>query len=257
MTEQTTRQLEGQWAVVTGASKGIGAGIAEAFVAAGAHVLLVARTAADLDSAAAGLRATALAGQQVRTQVADVSDSASVRDLLEVVAGLPRLNAFVANVGSGMMRPFLEVSDQEWDDIVALNFTGTFRCVQGAARIMVDQPEGNKSIVVVSSIRALGVRPGVAPYAATKAGLNQLARVAAYELAPHRIRVNVLSPGITATPLSMEHNPELLVERTKDVPLGRAGTPDDMAAAAVYLAGPGSGFVTGTNLVVDGGESLW
>ncbi len=251
------RDLNGQWAVVTGASKGIGAGIAEALVAQGAHVLLVARNRDDLESAADRMRAGAAAGQQVLTTVADVADRASVRGLFEVVAGLPALNVFVANVGSGMLRPFLEVSEEEWDDIVALNLTGTFSCLQGAARVMAGQPAGNKSLIVVSSIRGLGARPGVAPYAATKAGLNQLARVAAYELAPEGIRVNVLSPGITATPLSMEHNADLLRERTQDVPMGRAGTPDDMAHAAVYLASPGSGFVTGTNLVVDGGESLW
>ena len=249
--------LTGQWAVVTGASKGIGAGIAAALVAEGAHVLLVARNEGDLVAAAEALRAGARDDQEIRTQVADVADRDSVRALLEVVAGLPTLNVFVANVGTGMLRPFLEVSEDDWDSIVGLNLTGTFLCVQGAARVMAGQPEGNKSIIVVSSIRGLGARPGVAPYAATKAGLNQLARVAAYELAPEGIRVNVLSPGITATPLSMEHNPELLRERTVDVPMGRAGSPDDMAQAAVYLAGPGSGFVTGTNLVVDGGESLW
>jgi NAD(P)-dependent dehydrogenase (short-subunit alcohol dehydrogenase family) len=250
-------ELSGQWTVVTGASKGIGAGIARAFVEAGAHVLLVARTRGDLEQAAEELRAVAAPDQEVRIHVADMADRSSVRDLLEVTAALPALNAFVANVGSGSLQPFLEVTEDDWDAIVGLNLTGTFLCVQGAARVMAGQPEGNKSIVVVSSIRALGARPGVAPYAATKAGLNQLAKVVAHELAPQGIRVNVLSPGITATPLSMEHNPELLAERTKDVPLGRAGTPADMAAAAVYLAGPASGFVTGTNLVVDGGESLW
>ncbi|KRB76358.1 3-oxoacyl-ACP reductase [Nocardioides sp. Root190] len=249
--------LTGQWAVVTGASKGIGAGIARALVADGAHVLLVARNPDDLAAAATSLRADAGPGQEVRTEVADVADRAAVRRLLDVVAGLPSLNVFVANVGSGMLRPFLEVTEEDWDGILALNLTGTFLCVQGAARVMVDQPPGNKSIIVVSSIRGLGARPGVAPYAATKAGLNQLARVAAYELAPLGVRVNVLSPGITATPLSMDHNPDLLRERTEDVPMGRPGTPDDMARAAAYLAGPGSGFVTGTNLVVDGGESLW
>lgn len=251
------RDLTGQWAVVTGASKGIGAGIAEALVDQGAHALLVARNRDDLEATAQRLRERASAEQQVLTTVADIADRRSVRGLFEVVAGLPALNVLVANVGSGMLRPFLEVSEDDWDGIVALNLTGTFLCVQGAARVMAAQPPGNKSIIVVSSIRGLGARPGVAPYAATKAGLNQLARVAAYELASEGIRVNVLSPGITATPLSMEHNPDLLRERTRDVPMGRAGTPEDMAQAAVYLAGPGSGFVTGTNLVVDGGESLW
>ena len=115
----------------------------------------------------------------------------------------------------------------------------------------------NRAILVVSSIRSLGVRPGRLAYSATKAALNQLVRVAAHELASHQIRVNALLPGITATPLALEGNPEVFAEASASVPLGRAGTPQDMAAAAVYLCSPAARFVTGVNLVVDGGESLW
>ena len=123
--------------------------------------------------------------------------------------------------------------------------------------MMVDAPsDANKSILAVSSIRAVGVRPGRLAYAVTKAGLNQFVRAAAYELAPLGIRVNALSPGITATPLALEGNPEVFEEMVATVPLGRAGDPDDMAAAALYLCSPAARFVTGANLVVDGGESL-
>ena len=108
----------------------------------------------------------------------------------------------------------------------------------------------------MSSIRAVGVRPGRLAYAVTKAGLNQFVRAAAYELAPLGIRVNALSPGITATPLALEGNPEVFEEMVATVPLGRAGEPEDMAAAALYLCSPAARFVTGANLVVDGGESL-
>jgi NAD(P)-dependent dehydrogenase (short-subunit alcohol dehydrogenase family) len=115
----------------------------------------------------------------------------------------------------------------------------------------------NKAILVVSSIRADGVRPGRLAYSVTKAGVNQLVRAAAYELAPLGIRVNALSPGITATPLAQEDNPDIFAEMVATVPMGRAGTPSDMAAAALYLCSPQSRFVTGANLIVDGGESLW
>jgi NAD(P)-dependent dehydrogenase (short-subunit alcohol dehydrogenase family) len=253
----TSLALDGQWAVITGASKGIGRAIAEELVDAGAHVLMVARNSGDLELAGKQLRETARPDQEVRTRAADTSDRALLHGLLEECAALPSLNVFVANVGSGVMAPFLEVTEDQWDRILGLNLTGTFLSLQGAARIMADRPDTNRSIVVVSSVRALGARPGVAPYAATKAGLNQLARVAAYELAALGIRVNLLSPGITATPMSMADNPEVLALRTRDVPMGRAGTPEDMARAARYLAEPASAFVTGTNLVVDGGESLW
>ena len=143
---------------------------------------------------------------------------------------------------------------------MALNLTGTFLCMQHAARSMVEMPaDANRAIVVVSSIRALGIRPGLAAYASTKAAVNQLVRMAAYELASHGIRVNALSPGITVTPLvaeSLKANPDILAERTADVPMGRPGQPADMANAALFLCQPASRFVTGTNFIVDGGEHL-
>jgi glucose 1-dehydrogenase len=251
--------LAGQWAVVTGASKGIGLGIAGALTEEGANVVLVARGREALESAAAALRARASADQAIVAKVADTSQRDSIAALFEALrVELPVLNVLVANAGSGTLMPFLDYTAAEWDRELALNLTGTFLCCQQAARRMIEAPVGsNRAIVVVSSIRADGVRPGLTGYAVTKAGVNQLVRAAAYELAPHGIRVNALSPGITATPLAQEDNPELFEERSKTVPMGRAGTPADMAAAALYLCSPSASFVTGANLVVDGGESLW
>jgi glucose 1-dehydrogenase len=251
--------LAGQWAVVTGASKGIGLGIAGALTEEGANVVLVARGREALESAAAALRARASADQAIVAKVADTSQRDSIAALFEALrVELPVLNVLVANAGSGTLMPFLDYTAAEWDRALALNLTGTFLCCQQAARRMIEAPVGsNRAIVVVSSIRADGVRPGLTGYAVTKAGVNQLVRAAAYELAPHGIRVNALSPGITATPLAQEDNPELFEERSKTVPMGRAGTPADMAAAALYLCSPSASFVTGANLVVDGGESLW
>jgi glucose 1-dehydrogenase len=250
-------RLDGLWAVVTGASKGIGAGIAQGFVDAGAHVLLVARGRSDLEQAAKELRATARGSQEVLTHVADTSERESIDELFEAIREqVPHLDVFVANAGSGSVVPFLELPREEWDRTVSLNLTGTFHCCQEAARMMVADAGPNKAILVVSSIRALGARPGRLAYAVTKAGLNQMVRVAALELASHQVRINALSPGITATPLALEGNPEIFAEMAATVPLGRAGTPLDMAAAAVYLCSPAARFVTGINLVVDGGESL-
>jgi len=283
-------QLSGRWAVVTGGSKGIGLGIAEAFVGAGANVVLVARGEKDLDAAAHELRAVPGSGgatPEVRTYVGDTGDRAAIADLFtRLEADLPSLDVFVANAGAGVPRPFLEITPEEWDWCIDLNLTGTFLCVQAAARRMIaDRSAGDadagadatgidatgtaaaaadgagdpvdKAILVVSSIRALGARPTIGAYSAAKAGLNQMVRVAAYELAEHDVRVNTLSPGITATPLALEGNPALFEERAGGVPLRRAGLPADMAAGALYLCSPAARFVTGANLVVDGGESLW
>jgi len=261
--ESADHRLDGLWTVVTGASKGIGFGIAEGFVAAGANVMIVARNADDLDRAGKALRQQAGADQVVMTTRADTSDTDSIERLFGTIeATFPRLDVYVANAGSGIMRPFLEIPIDEWNQTIALNLTGTFLGCQRAAQAMLTgggpaDGGANRAILVVSSIRSLGVRPGRLAYSVTKAGLNQLVRVAAYELASHQIRVNALLPGITATPLALEGNPEVFAEASASVPLGRAGTAQDMAAAAVYLCSPAARFVTGVNLVVDGGESLW
>lgn len=251
--------LGGQWTVVTGGSKGIGYAIAERFVDAGANVVIVARDGGALADAEKRLRERAGVDQRVESFEADVSRRDAVDGLFDHIARtLPVLNVFVANVGYGNFRPFLEVTDEEWDGIVATNLTGTFRCTQAAARLMRDQPSaGNRAILVISSIRARGARPGVLPYATTKAGLNQLVRVAAYELAPLGIRVNALSPGLVVTPMSLSHNPHVAERGAELAPLNRAGMPTDVAEGALYLCSPAASFVTGADLVVDGGESLW
>jgi NAD(P)-dependent dehydrogenase (short-subunit alcohol dehydrogenase family) len=248
--------LQGQSAVVTGGSKGIGLAIAHALAGGGADVVLVARNRADLDAAVAEVGAAATGA--VSGVAADVSSAQGVERLFaELRESTPRLNIFVANAGTGSYIPFLEISAAQWDEIVGLNLTGTFHCVQQAARMMLDHEHVNRVILVVSSIRSEGARPGVSAYAASKAGVNQLARVAAYELAPHGVRVNVLSPGMTVTPLVLINTPEVHEKAKALVPMGRPGLPEDMAAAAAYFCSPAAGFVTGANLVVDGGEGLW
>ena len=256
------RNLEGQWALVTGASKGIGYGIAEKLVGDGANVALVARKVEDLEEARRNLAQLAGPDQRLVAWPADTADPKAIADVFALVrAELPGLNILVANAGTGSVVPFLELTIEAWDATLALNLTGTFLCMQQAARIMVGMPGGsNRSIVVVSSIRAHGVRPGLAAYASTKAAVIQLVRMVASELAPSGIRVNALSPGITLTPLvaaTLQANPEILAERTADIPMGRPGQPEDMGNAALFLCRPESAFVTGTNMIVDGGEHLY
>jgi glucose 1-dehydrogenase len=250
--------LRGQWAVITGGSKGIGRAIAERFIDVGANVVLVARGSDALSEATTALGNLAVEGQQVRSMVVDIATRAGIRQLFEQLQReIPALNIFIANAGTGRFIPFLEITDEDWDENVAVNQMGAFLSCQEAARMMVAKPVDNRSILVVSSIRANGVRPNTCLYSATKAAVNQMARVAAYELAPHGIRVNVLSPGLTATPLVMENTPDVYEKARLGIPMGRPGHPDDMAAAAVYLCSPSGSFVTGANLTVDGGESLW
>lgn len=257
MVGQTGRPLDGQWALVTGGSKGIGLAIARRFVRGGAHVVVVARDPGPLDDALSLLRAEAAPTQQVSGRTADTARRNDVDELFSSLAtDLPALNILVANVGYGFLRPFLELTDDDWLGVIDTNLTGTFRCVQAAARLMVRRPAEQRSILVVSSIRAVGVKTGTLPYSTSKAGLNQLVRVAAAELAPEGIRVNAISPGLVATPMSRQTNPEVERIAAGLAALDRAGLPDDVAEGALYLSSPAASFVTGTNLVVDGGESL-
>jgi glucose 1-dehydrogenase len=250
------RPLEGQWAVVTGGSKGIGRAIGDRLVVGGASVVLVARGQDDLDEAVSSASHGLSSRQQVLGIAADMSDRDSIEALFRSVADrIPSLNIFVANAGTGRVTPFLELGRDEFDAIVALNFTGAVFGCQLAARLMVDTPVENQVIVAVSSVRALGAKPGRLVYAATKAALNQAVRVAAVELAPFGIRVCALSPGITETPLTAA-NKDVFDEVVRGVPLGRAGQPCDLAEAAYFLCSPQAAFITGANLVVDGGESV-
>lgn len=249
------RSLDGQWAVVTGGSKGIGKAIGERLLDGGADVVLVARGQEELDRTTAAARA-AHPDRMVIGMTADMADRASIDALFgRLSETLPHLNIFVANAGTGWVTPFLELTPAEFDAVVALNFTGAVHGCQRAAQMMVDRPQGNQSIVAVSSIRALGARPGRLVYAATKAALNQAVKVAATELAEHGIRVCALSPGITETPLTAG-NKAVFDEAVSTVPMGRAAMPLDLAEAAFFLCSPEARFITGANLVVDGGESL-
>jgi NAD(P)-dependent dehydrogenase (short-subunit alcohol dehydrogenase family) len=252
----TLRPLTGEWAVVTGGSKGIGKAIGQRLLAGGANVVLVARNADDLAEAAAEAGAVAAEGQEVLTAQADVADRSSIVALFdELHDRIPRLDHFVANAGTGQVTPFLELTDEEVDRVVALNLVGTLKSVQLAGRMITERDVANSCIIVVSSIRGLGAVPGRLIYAATKAAVNQAVRVLAREMAPHGVRVNTLSPGITETPLTAA-NPEAFAVAAGQVPLGRAGQPTDLAEGAYFLCSPAARFVTGLNMIVDGGESL-
>ena len=250
----------GQWALMNGASKGIGYGIAERLVDDGANVVLVARNRDDLDEARRTLEDVAGDGQQVVVRSTDTADRVAIADLFAWVRDeLPGLNVLVANAGSGAVIPFLDLSIETWDATLALNLTGTFLCMQEAARTMIRMPkDANRTMVVVSSIRGLGVRPGLAAYASTKAAVNQLVRMVAYELAPLGIRADALSPDITVTPL-VATTMEAIRDSSPNGPptsrwVGRASrrtwaTPPCFCPTA-------SKFITGTNMIVDGGEHL-
>ncbi len=259
MQTATRAALSDRWILVTGGSKGIGLGIATELRRQGASLLLAARGAGDLEQARNACEEISSPDPRARlaTAVCDIADPDSVTALFARLADLaPGLDAVVANAGTGGVVPMLDLDVAEWDRIIATNLRGTFLVVQAAAREMIARPRPDRSIVVVSSIRARQFRPGTLPYSCSKAGVDQLVRGAAYELAPHRIRVNAVAPGMTLTPLMIAGTPDAERLAAERVPFGRAGVPADCASATAFLCSGDASFITGANLAVDGGESL-
>ena len=176
------------------------------------------------------------------------SSSSSVPDL-------PALNIFVANAGTGQVTPFLEQSGEEFDAVVALNFTGTIHCCQLAGRMMAENPQPNSAIVLVSSIRALGAASGTSRLLGDEGGRepSRADRRDGAGAAGHP-RQRVVPRHHRNAVDSQE--PRAFAEAVANVPLGRAGQPADLAEAAYFLCSPRASFITGINLIVDGGESL-
>lgn len=249
--------LVGQTALVTGAgSRGIGRAIALTLAAAGADVAIHAygdRSAADelaLEVSRLRRRAVVL--------TADLSIPAAARDLVRrAIAELGKLDIFVSNAGTVVRKPILECSDDEFDLMLGVNLKASFAGAQEAARHMVQRHHPGR-IIMVSSINQQRLTREQVLYCATKGGVMQLARGLALELAPYDVTVNLIAPGTIET----DFNRHLLVDpgfrklREEPVPLRRLGSPEDIAAAALYLVSPGAAYVTGTTMTVDGGLSL-
>ncbi len=239
--------LHGQRALVTGASGGLGAHFARVLHAAGAHVTLAARrepTCAALAEELGDGRAEAVA--------LDVTDAASVASGF---AGR-HVDILVNNAGIAATRPFLEHTADEWDRVTTTNLRGCFLVGQAAARGMAERGTGG-AIVQVASILAARVIPGVASYTAAKAGLVQLTRQMAVELARHAIRVNALAPGYVASDINrgfFESEPGRAMVRR--IPQRRLGTPDDLTGPLLLLCSRAGAHMTGSVVTVDGGHSV-
>jgi NAD(P)-dependent dehydrogenase (short-subunit alcohol dehydrogenase family) len=251
----TTGTLAGQTAIVTGGARGIGRAIATRFARDGADVLI-----ADLDEATGEATAAELGGAAtgsvafVRADCADRHDIERVVD--QAVETFGRLDIFMANAGIGGTSPFLDVTDELWDRILATNLRGAFIGVQTAARAM--GAAGAGRIVVTASTNSFWMETDLAAYNASKAGVLAMVRTAAMELAPHGITVNAVGPGLIATDLtrSVTDDPENARAYLGQIPMGRFGTPDDVAGAVAFLVSADAAWITGHLLVVDGGQTL-
>jgi NAD(P)-dependent dehydrogenase (short-subunit alcohol dehydrogenase family) len=239
--------------LVVGASRGIGAAIAAAFAATGDQVVLAARDRAALERVAGEIGRAAGAAPVVRT--VDVTDEVAVRDLLGAVDDrFGRLDVAVNCAGGSLRGPARlgHWTAEEFRASIAVNLTGTFLALRHELELM--SRTGGGAIVNVSSTAGQQPVAGLAGYVAGKHGLEGLTRVAALDNAAAGIRVNALAPGPVLTDALAAAGPEAQAATVAAVPLGRLGTPDEVAAAAVWLASPESGFVTGTTLTIDGGR---
>jgi NAD(P)-dependent dehydrogenase (short-subunit alcohol dehydrogenase family) len=238
--------LAGKVAVVTGGGSGIGRGIAKGFATFGASVVIW-----ELDAERAARASEEVSGLGIQT---DVRQSAQVDDALaRTTAEVGSVDILVNNAGATFFSSILDTSENGFDALYRANLKHVILCTQRTARSMIEAGKGG-SIINVTSIEGVRAAPGYAAYAAAKAGVINFTKTAALELAPHGIRVNALAPDITLTEGLASIAPAGAEERfSLTIPMGRPGHVDDLAGAAIFLAGDLSGYVTGETIHVDGG----
>jgi 3-oxoacyl-[acyl-carrier protein] reductase len=240
--------LSGRVAVVTGASRGIGRAIALRLAAQGATVVATARG----DHAAGTVAAITDAGGRAEAVSVDVKDSEALEQLpAGIVERHGRLDIIVSNAGIARDQLLMRMKRDEWDDVLATNLTATFTLTQAAMRPMLRQRAGR--IILVSSVVGQSGNPGQVNYAASKAGLIGFAKALAREVASRAITVNVIAPGMIDTDMTRAISEKAQVDWAQLIPLGRLGTPDDVAAAACFLASDEAAYITGHVLSVNGG----
>jgi len=243
--------LTGKIVLVTGASRGIGRGIAVAFGEQGALVLVNSRAH---ERAAETVDAIVAAGGFGETAVADVGDPSAARGMIaDIVERHGRLDVLVNNSAVGPVVPLLEMTQQIWEDTQRVNEWALFYCGQPAAQQMVAQ--GGGSIVVIGSPGAEDAYDAQASYCASKAGLHMLAMAMAWEWGPLGVRTNLVQPGWIETSLNRRYlsDPDVRDRLVKQIPLRRTGTPDDVSPAVLWLCSNDASYVNGATIKVDGG----
>ena len=243
-------RLEDKIALVTGGASGIGLGIARRFIAEGAKVML-----ADINAGGAEEQATAL-GEACAWTKADLSAEPGAEAMVRAtVEQFGRVNIAINAAGIGTLAAIVDQTLEQWDAVLNLNLRGVFLSTKHEARQMIEQGSGG-AIVNIASINSRQPGEGISAYCCSKAGVEMFTKVAAMELARDKIRVTAIGPGVVDTPLAA---PLMNIDTIRDsyldnIPAGRIGTPEDIAAAALFLVSDEASWVSGTTLFVDGAE---
>jgi NAD(P)-dependent dehydrogenase (short-subunit alcohol dehydrogenase family) len=247
-------RLDGQVALIAGAASGIGRASALGLARAGAIAICADIDPEGAERVATEIRGTDGANGQAEACTLDITDEAAVETAIgKLRSRHGRIDVLVSTPAVNVRKPLLSYSSAEFDKVIGLNLKGTFLIARAVARVMNEQKSG--SIILMSSIRSITTEPGQGVYAATKAGLVQLARTFAAELGPSGVRVNCIAPGVVETPLTqpIKNKPEWYNAYAAKNALGRWASADEMAGPVVFLASAASSYVTGAVLFVDGG----
>lgn len=243
--------LTGKVALVTGATKGLGYGMAMQLAQAGADIIVVSRTPSDCEQVAEEIRAM---GRKALAAPTDVSKLHLINELVDrSVQGMGKIDVLVSNAGTAVTKTAVDLTEEDWDWVVNLNLKGVFFLAQAVGKQMISQKGGK--IINIGSILGLVGDVSVLPYCASKGGVVQLTKALALEWARYNIQVNCVCPGYVRTPMNDKEfsDPKILDRMLKKIPMHRLGQVDDIAGAVVYLASNSSNYITGTTLTVDGG----
>ena len=250
--------LTGKVAIITGGATGIGRGIAEGLADAGAGIVLCARRMEVLEQACREINERT--GVKTYPHRLDITSTPEINALVEdVTKEFGRIDILVNNAGvGGSEKPILKMTEADWDSTVATDLRGIFVLSQAVAKKMVEKGEGGK-VINVASIGAQIIFPNMSAYCASKGGVLQLTKVMALEWIRHNIQVNAILPGYFETPMNTHFFATEVGQKIikKNIPANRLGQMDDMRGLAVYLASPASNFMTGSALVIDGGQVCW